>query len=269
MNDAERQYAAQQAAYARSQVMASPAAYMSPVTTQSPGIFEAGKAGGTAMKASLSIDVMEAGTPTAAATPVSAISASSKRKTSGKKVPAGTGGKKKGGKGIQEKGEKADKGEMGFTIPSTPTQIGGQGGELQYGQTQAHDYPGSAIMSRAGTSDSMHQTPGSQSHQINTPSQSIQQTSQLIPQHPPQPDDMDNVTMLHAEQNGITTTTDGDDDMFKMFTGGDYADITDGLPQSANGGLNFDDFDVSDKLSRSWVRANDSGIISERAKQSF
>ena len=37
---------------------------------------------------------------------------------------------------------------------------------------------------------------------------------------------------------------DGEEDMFKMFSG-DYAEIGDGLPQSANGGFNFDDFDVS------------------------
>ena len=155
MNDAERQYAAQQAAYARSQVMASPAAYVSPIATQSPSAFEVGvngfptRHGGTAAK-SLSIDVVDNGTPAADVTPASA-SSSGKRKTSGKKAPGATGGKKKGGKGVQDTRGKVEKSDD-FTIPSTPTQAGGHGGELQYGQTQSLDYAGSHIMSRSGTS---------------------------------------------------------------------------------------------------------------------
>jgi hypothetical protein len=257
MNDAERQYAAQQAAYARSQVMASPASYMSPVTSQSPSTLDAGTngyptKGGTAMKASLSVDVIDAVTPAAEATPVSALSTSSKKKTGGKKGAGGTGGKRKGGKGTQAQHDKADK-EEGFVIPSTPTQQGGQGAELQYGQQQHIDYATSQNMSRAGTSESIqliresptsHQTPNpnssqGQSHQAQLPQNPPQDTTTVV-QHDPA-----SIMLQQSEPNGIMTTTDGDEDMFKMFTGDDYADVGDGMPQSANGGFNFDDFDVS------------------------
>ena len=251
MSDAERQYAARSAAYARQQVMNSPATFAASPTNQSPastqGGFDVGVNGMSAKKKpgppGLSVDVEGAATAQGLdgveMTPVSAASTTTgtgKKKSSGKKATAKS---KKGAAAASSASASAAKED--FAIPSTPTHIhpGVQGQEMLFNPQAGSDAPGVA-MSRSGTLESIGVASGGV--ELGTPVNA----HSVIPQHPPP---------AHTQADHSAPMADGsngpsmqdlagvDDEMFNNLFASYTESGNDEMPLSANM-LNFDDYNV-------------------------